>query len=288
MADLSQEDRAIIERAAGLLRLEAPAVGKLAGGSRNRCYRLTCRTSDVVVRIAGPGDEDYAVARDAESLSQRIAASQGLAPQLLLVDREAGFTVMQYAAGPVWSRQFAASPGGAARLGAWLRRLHAVAVPHDLHEVSFAANLEHYCAALESTSVAPALLDEARRIAQACDPGTQGVLCHNDLHHLNLVESPQGLLAVDWEYAGIGAPVMDLAGFVAYHDLGERSLAALLDAYDGARTGITRDDVIAARGLFEAVWWAWLELHHSRQRGEPPGDAAIRRRLARRLGAPPA
>ena len=285
MEDIPQADRQIIGRVTEQLGLDALSASTLAGGSRNRCYRLKNRTSDVVVRIAGSGDEDYAVRRDAEWLAQRAAAGFGLAPEVLCEDHEAGFTVMQHAAGPVWSRQFAATPGGAARLGAWLRRLHAVPVPQALREVSFIASLEHYCAALESADVEPVFLDEARRIARTCDRGRRRVLCHNDLHHLNLVESPRGLLALDWEYAGAGDPVMDLAGFVAYHDLARPALESLLDAYDADRSSDLLQEVPAARHLFEAVWWAWLEVHRNLCGEESPKDAAARWRLARRLGS---
>jgi aminoglycoside phosphotransferase (APT) family kinase protein len=281
------DDRQHLDRVARQLGIEAPTIQRLAGGSRNRCYRLTGQGIDVVTRIAGAGDADYAVARDTELLAQRLASSQGLAPSLLLEERGAGVTVMQFAPGRVWSRQYAASPDAAARLGTWLRRLHSIPVPPGMREVSFAANLEHYCAALERAGLAAAILDEARRIAHSHVPATQVAFCHNDLHHLNLVESPRGLLALDWEYAGAGDPVMDLAGYAAYHDLSEPALDALLDAYEVDGDSLARKAVPVARRLFEAVWWAWLEVHRHRGGEEPGGGSATRQLLARRI-LPPA
>jgi thiamine kinase len=284
LTDAFSRDRERLADVARRLALEHPSVQPLVGGSRNRCYRLAGAGADVVVRIAGPGDEAYAVARDAESLAHRLAAAHGLAPRLLLEDATAGVMVMEHARGPVWSRERATFPDGPARIGAWLRRLHAIAVPRAMRRVCFLANLEHYCAALGPAGATGRLLAEARRTAHGRPPGAAPVFCHNDLHHLNLVESDGGLFAIDWEYAGAGDAVMDLAGFVAYHDLGDMAVQALLDAYCRDQVRVSAQDLAAARWLFEAVWWGWLELRRRLEPDEPAALAAARERLAQRMG----
>jgi thiamine kinase-like enzyme len=105
--------------------------------------------------------------------------------------------------------------------------------------------------------------------------------CHNDLHHLNLVESAAGVLALDWEYAGVGDPLMDLAGYAAYHDLDAAAVRALLDAHAGA--GVANRRFEDARWLFEAVWWAWLELKRRLDGSENGDSREARARLAARL-----
>jgi len=125
-------------------------------------------------------------------------------------------------------------------------------------------------------------VEEARRMARDLREVTP-VPCHNDLHHLNLIDSPGGVLAIDWEYAGAGDPRLDLAGYVAYHDLARPAVAALLESYAAHRTPCSLEALERARGLFEAVWWAWLELRRGLEGGEPEVLALARRRLLRRL-----
>ena len=47
-------------------------------------------------------------------------------------------------------------------------------------------------------------------------PGRGGAPCHNDVHHLNVVGGDE-LRLIDWEYAGAGEPLFDLASVCVYH-----------------------------------------------------------------------
>lgn len=276
-------DRSRILGAARRLGMLDPTVTALQGGSRNRCYRLVEGSRDVVLRIAADDDATYSVDRDAELLAHRLAAAHGLAPGLLLDDREARFIVMEHVPGPVWSREFAASPSGAARLGEWLGRLHDIVPPAGLRQVDFAAVLDGYCRSLGPGPIVSRLAQQASGIARALQPAGRAVFCHNDLHHLNLVEAPGQLYAVDWEYAGAGQAVMDLAGYVAYHELAPPAIEALIAAYDTQQPRPVVESLLRARWLFEAVWWAWLELMRRAAAVEPDQAAATRRRLEVRL-----
>lgn len=276
-------DRRRIEDAARRLGMSDPAVTALRGGSRNRCYRLVEGSRAVVLRVAADDDHTYSVDRDAELLAHRLAAAHGLAPGLLLDDREARFIVMEHLPGPVWSREFAATPAGAARLGEWLGRLHDIVPPVGLRRVDFAAVLGDYCRRLGSGPLVPRLSQQASRIAGTLPAPGHEAFCHNDLHHLNLVEAAGRLFVIDWEYAGAGQPVMDLAGYVAYHELTPPAIEALIAGYGNRQPRPGMESLLRARWLFEAVWWAWLELMRRDGAVEPAESAATRRRLEARL-----
>lgn len=280
---LDADDSERIAAMARRLRMTHPVVVPLVGGSRNRCYRLTDGPQDVVLRIAGANDAAYAVMRDTEARAQRLAAAHGLAPRLLLEDRDAGVSVMEYLRGPTWSRELAASPAGAARAGAWLARLHAIPVPPALRRVDFLESLEGYLRQLGSTAAGERCLAEARRRSLRLARTLRSAFCHNDLHHLNLLETAGGLMAVDWEYAGVGNAALDLAGYVAYHDLEPGAAGRLLAAYGSGARPPEPGEIDAARWLFEAVWWAWLELKRALDGGEPDDAGRTRCRLEARL-----
>ena len=59
------------------------------------------------------------------------------------------------------------------------------------------------------------------------------VLCHNDPYYLNFLDDG-ALWLIDWEYAGMGDPMYDLAGIG--HTLDPRGREVLLEAYYGAAT----------------------------------------------------
>ena len=280
MADPSREDRDLVEEVCAGLGLTGASVAVLEGGTRNRSYRLADGRQDVVLRVAGEHDASYAVAREAEYAAQDLAAAHGLAPRLLLT--APGHSVTEFVPGATWSRERAASADGASQAGAWLARLHAIPVPVGLRRVCFLASLEAYASQLQDRAPVQRMVESARVVARELGEFAPA-LCHNDLHHLNLIDSPGGLVAIDWEYAGAGDPRLDLAGYVAYHDLPEPAVKALLDAHAARRPRCSRGDLVRARWLFEAVWWAWLELRLQLEGDEPEAMSAVRSRLLGRL-----
>jgi aminoglycoside phosphotransferase (APT) family kinase protein len=280
-------DDELIGLAVRHLGLGEPSVEVLTGGSRNRCYAVSDGDREVVLRIAGEDDRAYAVARAAESLAQRTAAAQGLAPRILFEEPGLGLTAMQRVAGGAWTRELARSPAGAACLGRWLGRLHQLPPPSGMRRVDFVSSLDHYAAELGDDAMARELARRARPAAAVGGPAARDVLCHNDLHHLNIVGSREVIQVIDWEYAGVGEPIMDIASYLAYHDLDAPATSALLEAYGAGPAAPSLARLADARWLFEAVWWAWLELHRRLHPDEAAEFRDARQRLAARLAPGP-
>ena len=59
------------------------------------------------------------------------------------------------------------------------------------------------------------------------------VLCHNDMLPANLIDDGQRLWLLDWEYAGAGHPLFDLAHASTAAGLSLEQQRALLEAYPG-------------------------------------------------------
>jgi len=138
---------------------------------------------------------------------------------------------------------------------------------------------------------APDLREAAAKhlAAVAALPGVAPVLCHSDLHTLNLIDRGDSLLLLDWEYAHASDPLWDLAGWSANNDLDEDLKQSLLSNYTGRRP--TRDERsrLALLGwLYDYVCWAWSELYlqdAARADAAPDGVAARAAQLAARLQA---
>ncbi|WP_342607264.1 phosphotransferase [Vibrio tritonius] len=77
---------------------------------------------------------------------------------------------------------------------------------------NYTARVDHYWMQLDAKMKDGALVElyHQWRSAPALDP-VELTLCHFDLGPHNLIKTPQGLSVIDWEYAGIADPRLDLA-----------------------------------------------------------------------------
>jgi thiamine kinase-like enzyme len=81
------------------------------------------------------------------------------------------------------------------------------------------------------------------------------VLCHNDPYHLNFLDDGARLWLIDWEYAGMGDRMYDLAGVGSVLDDADRDL--LLEAYFGELEPSKRvelDTYIEVYVCWNTVW----------------------------------
>lgn len=75
---------------------------------------------------------------------------------------------------------------------------------------------------------------------------------HMDIHAGNMIQTPEGLRLIDWEYAGDGCPALELAAVLCSTDIDG---AALIDHY---AAGCQLDNRILMRQV--ARWLPWIRL----------------------------
>jgi thiamine kinase-like enzyme len=208
---------------------------------------------------AGPISETYRVARDGVAYTLKVAvehhpdlrldlpwevrvleaaASAGLAPRLVYCDLDGAVLLSCWAEGRSWVSHEAAAPANLARIAGLLRRVHALAVPMPARQVTPLQWIEIYAEALtrrDSGSSDPALRRAALSRAQALAklPRAAGVVCHSDLHVMNLIQDDDSLILLDWEYAHVTDPLWDLAGWCANNDFEAEMQRRLLTRYLG-------------------------------------------------------
>jgi thiamine kinase-like enzyme len=100
------------------------------------------------------------------------------------------------------------------------------------------------------------LLDQVTEIERlrASLPEKAKVFCHNDPYFLNFLDDGS-LWVIDWEYAGMGDPMYDLAGVGNVLDDAGRDL--LLESYfgnGGSRFRRDLDDLIAVYVCWNIAW----------------------------------
>ncbi len=94
------------------------------------------------------------------------------------------------------------------------------------------------------------MLEHVRRLSRSIAP-FRPVLCHNDLLPANLIDDGRRIWLVNWEYAGIGHPLFDLANVSSNAELDEDLEASMLATYRETEEADPRD--LAELRIFKAV-----------------------------------
>lgn len=279
---------ALGERVATRALANVPLV-PVPGGLSNHAWRADAGNCSYFVRLGGANAASLGVDRESECVLLEAAAEAGLSPRVHACDPRNGLMVADYVQGSPWQRTDAHEPLNVARIGAVLRKLHSMPLRAGVRGISFdrqASRLEGQLA------VAGSLDPELRRIARPAfaslaSRGSCVVLCHNDLHHLNILDDGERLWLVDWEYGGCGDPLFDLASFLCQHESTPAEREMLLEAY-GDSPLVPALLVPAACVAFDYVQWLWYRCWvdgHLDGSGEyaARADAIARRILATRI-----
>jgi thiamine kinase-like enzyme len=257
----------------------------------------------------GPLHETFRVERDGRAFSMRVAATprngtlrngaslrnsswllrvlqraaeQALAPPLVYGDAQGEIIVHLWVEGRTWPAAAVRVARNIERVAALLRRVHALQAPTPGRAMTAAKWVRHYSAALAAQkrsvmrAAAPALAAAAEDKLQRLQalPAITGVVCHSDLHRLNLLEyrppraKAGALLLLDWEYAHVAEPFWDLAGWSANNDYPEVLQRRLLAAYlERSADQAEWMRCTLLQWLYDYVCLLWSELYLSSRRG---------------------
>jgi len=196
------------------------------------------------------------------------AGSAGLAPQLLYFDTARGVLVSRWVEGRSWDLQEAGNRANTGSIAGLLRRVHGLQVAPPQRLMSPPAWVDCYTAALSRAgrplnpslrAAAASRLDDFSKL-----PSAAGVLCHSDLHTLNLIERDQSLILLDWEYAHVSEPLWDLAGWSANGDFEADAQRNLLERYlETAPTPCQWKRFRLLLWLYDYICLLWSELYLS-------------------------
>jgi thiamine kinase-like enzyme len=225
-------------------RLEAqlgPAEGEptvLGGGITNHNFRARFDGREVVLRLPGNDTELLGSDRTGEREANSLAASVGVAPEVLAHLEDPVVLVTAFVEGPTMEPPELREPRALADVAAALRKIHgcgSIGARFDAFRL-----VEDYAAATRERGgdVPPAYeiahAAAARIEAAPALDGGAAVLCHDDLLPANFIDTPTGIRIVDWEYAGMGNRWFDLGNFAVNNELGPAEEEAFLSAYLGA------------------------------------------------------
>ncbi|HEX2140641.1 MAG TPA: choline/ethanolamine kinase family protein [Woeseiaceae bacterium] len=252
----------------------------LGGGRSNRSWLVEAEERKLVLRLDGPRAKELGLDRRRERAILARAGGQGVAPEVVFADADAGILVYEYLEGRCWTRADLEDGSNLEKLAALLRRVHALprsGVPFDA-----AGAAARYVALIRGNEALLSFGQRCREIAEAVPVPARVACCHNDVVAANVVATPE-LRLLDWEYACDNEPLFDLASVIGYHDLDEPQKTSLLRAYAGSEDAERRALLNEQLRLFDALQWLWLAV---REAADPRESQRARlAELARRITA---
>ncbi len=252
-----------VKIAARVLQLPVAAVtasSRIKGGLTNESWLVQVGGQQVVVRLSTADERALRIDRNSELRVLEAVERAGIGAPVLFSDPQERVLVTRYIPGRTWAREDTLLPGNIRQLAMLLRRLHALAIPEGVAQTDLSGILEGYWSTLDARGLpgpeGPWNRDGLRELASTLSDGAARCLCHNDVHHLNLVDTGR-LWLLDWEYAGVGDPYFDLASICCYHAYPEAERRLLLHHYTGRESDASYSRLELACSLFESIRQLW-------------------------------
>jgi thiamine kinase-like enzyme len=280
----------------GVAALHVPGTGdleihRLGAGLVNETYRVLRAGNAYAMRLAVSNGDDLGLDRAWEKRVLEQAIPAGLAPAMEYCDSQRGILIARWVDGRLWTPADAREPKNISRMAGFMRRIHALSIAAPARAMNPRKWIDYYGAALsrgsrqDVSAETPArppswgardlAAAAARRLAAlAMLPSVDSVVCHSDLHVLNLIDRGDSLVLLDWEYAHASDPLWDLAGWSANNDFGDELAHDLLASYAGRPP--PHDEYLRLQilsWLYDYVCLLWSELYSSPHRGARSGVA---------------
>jgi len=206
-------------------------IQELASGQSNQTLWLRTKTEDYVLK-RWRYEQVFAVDRELEVSIQKELAQQTLAPDVFDYDVEQGWLLQPYYQAPSLQQMTLSPLSKATVLAETLSKIHNTRV--DIPAWSMTERVEHYLQQLRSVNSAV-----AGQMSQKLAPMqplledwlSYPVLCHNDLS-MNHILMTEPVRVIDWEYAGIGHPLFDIASAIVVNELSDDVAVQLIAEYE--------------------------------------------------------
>lgn len=207
---------------------------QLVGGTVNQAYLIDVLGEQYVVRIRKPLGKTFPRDWGQELMATSLAASQGLAPELVFHSTDPEAMISRY--GGQTKKDSLTSELQIDQLGARLAEVHAIALPPDaISEMDYMQAIEGYSELALSVHSGAEKIEAIRKELAGLMPlfgdETRYCLVHHDLVRENVIWSGGTPSFVDWEYARRGHPDFDLYTLIDSFGLAGENQARLISAY---------------------------------------------------------
>lgn len=240
-------------------------VQALAGGTTNATFRVGTALGRFVLRLHEPYSLELGIDRRREAILHAVAAGAGLASPIIAADPQGRFLIAEYLPGETWSARDLEDDDRLQALVRTLVHLHSLPAP-VVAPLDVQGLLEGHARAIAVQDpgavreLEPQLAAARDTLARVADADRRPCIVHGDLSHTNMIGAAQPRL-IDWEYAAVADPLMDLACLAAYYPqvLGDGT-ALLRHCGLPLSVGPELADLARVYGLLSNLWYRRLAL----------------------------
>jgi thiamine kinase-like enzyme len=244
-----------------------PSGERLSGGLSNEIWKVTDDAGIHVVRL-GRDYPFHHVDRAREAMTARAAHAAGFGPEVLYT--APGVMVTAYIGARTWGAEdLRADPERVGRLLSDFHRRMAAGISGAAFLFWPFHVIRDYARTLRGTAhdgVTPPFLTLADEMERAQVP-LPIIFGHHDLLPANFLDDGTRLWLIDYEYAGFGTALFDLAGAAANAEMPPDAAWALLSSYFGATPEpelFRAFDAMQVASLLRETLWAYVsDLHLS-------------------------
>jgi thiamine kinase len=244
------------------------------------------RRGRFVVRLNENVENDPGLDREREIALHTAAADAGLAPQIIYACPDRSCLITDFVDGRLWTPHYFTRMRDLRSLGLRLRVLHGVSPP-PLPRFDPMAVARRYADVVVRSDP-----QEGARIQSLLDGGAEAharsgsqqraaTIVHSDLHHGNVLTADR-VYFIDWEYAQVGDPLLDLACVMAYYPRAMAHGALLLNASGLEDSGVTTDMLSDLTSVFTLLNFLWYRARRV-ARTVPATDLSLESTALRRL-----
>lgn len=273
---LKSEALQVIAQALDAPVTEITDISVLKKGMTNRSFLFTCRGEKYIMRIPGEGTQKL-IDRRAEAAVYRAVGGKEICDDVVYLNPENGYKITRFL-----KEARVCDPNSEEDLRRCMKKLrefHALALEVG-HEFDIFGQIEAYEALWNGAPSVFRDYRETKRRVLSLRPYIEAHAGKKALAHIDAV--PDNFLFVgdevrliDWEYAGMQDPHVDIAMFCIYSLYGREQIDRLIDIYfEGQCPAETRLKIycyISACGL---LWSNWCE--YKRSLGVEFGEYSLR------------
>lgn len=243
------------------------SISEIGGGATNLNYKIKIADQAYFLRIGSDaGVLGNSIER--EYLSSKLASDFKIAPEIVLYNPEHHILVTRFIPAKATALDIH-DPETLARVVKQVRSLHQIpwTIPYsmDPYEVvtGYYAKLVEMEVELPSSIkkvLLPALayIQHQKKLSPKC-------ICHMDLHKGNFLDDGDSIWLLDWEYAGMGDPIFDLATMASADNFTNEQMHQLAETYFERYSHEDYVDLYMMRIVADARWalWSYLQAETS-------------------------
>ncbi|MBD5132937.1 MAG: phosphotransferase family protein [Clostridiales bacterium] len=249
---------------------EVTGVSALKKGMTNRSFLFSCRGEKYIMRVPGEGTGRL-ISRWEEAAVYRVVHGQGLCEDVLYIDPDSGYKISRFIEGartcdPLNERETAACMGK-------LRSFHGLGLRVD-HKFDLFGHIDFYEALWNGRPSAYPDYRETKENVFRLKPFLDAQAGEKVLTHIDAVpdnflffqdsRGGEEIRLIDWEYAAMQDPHVDIAMFCIYAMYDRAQIDKLIGQYfTGGCPPLTRVKIYGYIAVCGLLWSNWCEYKRS-------------------------